>query len=67
MSADIIDMNERGRELWEAYLAAKERAEISQDFRDARVAGKLWGQFLDFYSRDPEPRGTVLTFKRKTI
>lgn len=66
MSAEVIDINERSRELWEAYLAAKARAEYTQSFQDARRAGRLWGQFLDLYSRDPEPRGTVLPYRRNT-
>lgn len=64
MSAEIIDINERSRELWEAYLEAKDRAEYTRDFQDARRAGKLWGRFLDLYSPDREDRGAVLQFRR---
>ena len=62
MSAEIIDINERGRELWEAYLEAKARAEATQDFRDARKAGKLWGRFLDLYYRGPTASATILHY-----
>lgn len=64
MSAEIIDINERSRELWEAYLEAKDRAEYTRSFQDARRAGLLWGRFLDLYSPDREDRGAVLQFRR---
>ena len=65
MSAEIIDINERARDLWDAYLAAKARAEATGEFYDARVAGKLWGRFLDLYSRGFDDRGTVLNFGKR--
>lgn len=67
MIAEVIDINEHARELWEAYLEAKERAEHTRDFQDARRAGKLWGRFLDFYSRDKEDRGAVIDFVRHNL
>lgn len=66
MSADIIDINERAREVWDAYLEAKERAEYTRSFQDARRAGLLWGCFLNLYSRDPEPLGKIIAFTRKS-
>ena len=60
MSAEIIDINERAREIWDAYLAAKARAEATGEYRDARAAGKLCGQFLDHFTREPSERGTIL-------
>lgn len=65
MSAEVIDINERARDTWDAYLQAKERAEATGDFRDARRAGLLWGRFLDLYSPDREDRGAVLQFKTR--
>lgn len=66
MSAEIIDINERARKLWDAYLAAKGRAEATGEFQDARAAGRIWGQFLDHYSRDPGERGAILQHRRGT-
>lgn len=66
MSAEVIDINERAREVWEAYLEAKERAEYTRSFQDARRAGLLWGRFLGLYSRDPEPLGAIIPYRRKT-
>lgn len=64
MIAEVIDINERARDVWDAYLAAKERAEVTGDFRDARKAGLLWGRFLDFYTPNREDRGAVIQFSR---
>lgn len=66
MSADIIDINERARDVWEAYLEAKDRAEYTRAFQDARRAGILWGRFLSLYTRDPEPLGTIISYARKS-
>lgn len=66
MSAEVIDINERAREVWEAYLEAKERAEYTRSFQDARRVGLLWGRFLALYARDTEPRGAVISYRRKT-
>jgi hypothetical protein len=65
VSAEIIDINERARDLWDAYLAAKARAEATGEYRDARTAGRLWGQFLDHFTRDPGERGTVLQYRQR--
>lgn len=66
MKAEVIDINERARDAWDAYLAAKDRAEYTRAFRDARLAGLAWGRFLDLYSPDREDRGAVLQLKKRT-
>jgi hypothetical protein len=37
--------------LWHAYLAARDRAERSRAFDDAREAGRRWAEFLDEFVR----------------
>lgn len=63
MSAEIIDINERAREAWEAYLWAKERAETTQSFRDARAAGLAWSRFLDLFARPIREDADIITFR----
>lgn len=49
MTAEIIDMNERAREAWEAYVCAKDRALYTMDFQDALAAGRAWRTFLNLF------------------
>lgn len=64
MGAEIIDINERARDAWDAYLAAKDRAEETREFRDARRAGIAWGRFLDLFSREGREESRVLRFRQ---
>lgn len=49
MSAEIIDINERAREAWDAYVEAKERAQYTGDFEDGLRAGRSWRTFLNLF------------------
>lgn len=49
VSAEIIDINERARDAWDAYVAAKERAQATDDFRDGLAAGRAWRTFLNLF------------------
>jgi len=55
VSAEIIDINERARDAWDAYVAAKERAQATDDLRDGLAAGRAWRAFLNLFVR-PEDR-----------
>lgn len=50
MSAVIIDMNERARDAWEAYIYAKEKAQHSGAFEDGLKAGRAWRTFLNLFA-----------------
>lgn len=39
--------DERIEGLWQAYLAARDRAETSRDVKDGVAAGKAWAAFLN--------------------
>lgn len=41
--------DERTQTLWEAYLAARDRAERSRDVADGIAAGKAWAAWLDHF------------------
>lgn len=48
----LIEVGRRRRDdriegLWDAYLAARDRAEHSRDVKDGIAAGKAWAAFLD--------------------
>lgn len=50
MSAVIIDMNERARDAWEAYIQAKEKAQHTGDFQDGLKAARSWRTFLNLFA-----------------
>lgn len=54
LSADIIDINERAREAWDAYIHAKERAQHTGDFHDGLKAGRAWRTFLNLFLTDSQ-------------
>ena len=69
MSAEIIDMNERAREAWDAYVEAKERAQYTDAFEDGLKAGRAWRTFLNLFVNDDDkmdvaPR--VLEYRGRT-
>lgn len=50
----ILQVVQRQREgaaqdLWEAYLAARDKAEKSRDIADGMAAGKAWAAWLDHF------------------
>ncbi len=49
MSAEIIDINERARDAWDAYVFAKEKAQWSGAFEDGIAAGRAWRTFLNLF------------------
>lgn len=50
LSADIIDINERAREAWEAYIYAKDRAQHTGALEDGLKAGRAWRTFLNLFA-----------------
>lgn len=67
MSAEVIGIDEYASELWDAYLDAKDTAETTRRFEDAQRAARIFGFFLDFYSRDKEGRELAIAFVRHTL
>jgi len=65
LSADIIDINERAREAWEAFLFAKERAHHTGDFHDGLKARRAWRTFLNFSSGDTLDRPLAIVGKEQ--
>ena len=41
--------NEKIQTLWDAYLAARDKAEKSRDIADGVAAGKAWAAWLDHF------------------
>lgn len=42
--------DERVRDLWDAYLKARDKAERSRDIADGMAAGKAWAAWLDSFT-----------------
>lgn len=41
--------DERTQDLWNAYLAARDKAEASRNVQDGIAAGKAWAAWLDHF------------------
>lgn len=48
--ATVIDMNERARDAWDAFVVAKERAQMTGLFEDGLKAGRAWRTFLNLFA-----------------
>lgn len=52
----VVAQNQREltlQQAWEAYLAARDKAEKSRDLRDGVAAGKAWARWLGIFTRHP--------------
>lgn len=54
-------MKQRQHDAWEAYLAARDRAQNSNDINDGIAAGRAWNKFMECFAVDG---AVVIPFRR---
>lgn len=54
---EVVALKSRQERLWEAYLAAFNKAERTQDIQDGIAAGKAWAAFIADFLTPSDPRG----------
>ena len=51
IAAERRERTETAEAAWEAYLAARDRAELTRKADDAFAAGRAWARFLSLFTR----------------
>jgi hypothetical protein len=65
MAETMVSSFEEQNEAWEAYKAAKARADATLEFQDGRAAARAWCTFFALFAGDPTP--TDPTHIRKVV
>jgi hypothetical protein len=69
MNGAVVSLKSRVDQLWEQYVAAKEKSQTSGDINDGIAAGRAYRQFLEeFVSHDLRPQytATLLTLVQRS-
>ncbi|MBP2442859.1 hypothetical protein [Rhizobium leguminosarum] len=65
MAEPMVSSFEEQNEAWDAYKAAKARADATLEFQDGRAAAKAWCTFFALFAGDTTP--TDLAPLRKVV